>query len=97
MKTTIDLPIAKWLLPRPEGNTYRIIVDRESRDSILAHKWDAMHDSLGVVTPYTNIGTEADVMYLPLANMIVGLPNDVYVERVIGAAQNDFRRKAFKR
>ena len=97
MKTTIDLPIAKWLYPNPEASTYRITIDREDKARILACTWNAIHDSLGDITPYTNVGSDADPIYLPLANLILGLSNDVFVERVFGAAPNDFRRKALKR
>ncbi len=92
MKVRLDVPVS-W----HEGSGYHfektvsIICDREDRETVASRAWEALRDSLGNTTLYTNIGTDPYTVYLPLGNYLLGVDNFVFVTHVNGRT-DDFRK-----
>lgn len=89
-KTTIDLHVET----ATGAQTIAIIIDSGDRERILAHKWFAFVDNTTVI-PYTDTGTPANPYMLPLANFMLGINADIYVEHINGA-RTDFRKVNLK-
>lgn len=71
--------------------TVSIICDRADVERIKSQSWQAMRDSLGNTTLFTNVCSALDPIYLPLQNYLMSLDNSVSVLHINGRT-DDFRK-----
>ncbi len=83
-KTTLNLEVQT----ASDLQTLKIIVDDNARERILSQKWFAFVNADTIIA-YTDIGSPNSPHMMPLANFILSIGADIYVEHTKGA--NDFR------
>ncbi len=90
-KTTIDLQVQTAI----GHQTVKITVDDADRERILSQKWFAFVDNVTII-PYTDLGSPSHPYMTPLANYVLGIGADVYVEKLGGIHSSDYRKAKLK-